>query len=154
MMPILLDWEFDVLITHNRWTLTNRNAGQLIETALSRGVAVMNAAPYAGGVFAKGSEAHPRYVYQEADDRMLDPVRRIERICARTRRAARRGSRCSSRCATRAWPPPSAASPAPSASGRPSPGPSTTSPTRSGPRSAISRPSSADPEATRVYSPD
>ena len=83
MMPILLDWEFDVLITHNRWTLTNRNAGQLIETALSRGVAVMNAAPYAGGVFAKGSEAHPRYVYQEADDRMLDPVRRIERICAR-----------------------------------------------------------------------
>ena len=83
MMPILLEWEFDVLITHNRWTLANRNAGQLIETAVSRGVAVMNAAPYAGGVFAKGSEAHPRYVYQEAGDEMLDPVRQIERICAR-----------------------------------------------------------------------
>ena len=83
MMPILLDWEFDALITHNRWTLANRNAGQLIETALSRGVAVINAAPYAGGVFAKGSERHPRYVYQEADDDVLDPIREIERICAR-----------------------------------------------------------------------
>ena len=83
MMPILLDWEFDVLITHNRWTLANRNAGQLIETALSRGVAVMNAAPYSGGVFAKGSVEHPRYVYQDKDDSALDPVRDIERICAR-----------------------------------------------------------------------
>ena len=83
MMPILLDWDFDVLITHNRWTLSNRNAGQLIETALSRGVAVMNAAPYAGGVFAKGSVEHPRYVYQEADESTLDPIREIEDICAR-----------------------------------------------------------------------
>jgi len=83
MMPILLDWEFDVLITHNRWTLVNRNAGLLIETALSRGVAVMNAAPYAGGVFAKGSVEHPRYVYQEADEKTLDPIREVERICAR-----------------------------------------------------------------------
>ena len=82
MLPILLEWPFDVLITHNRWTLVNRNAGQLIETALSRGVAVMNAAPYAGGVLAKGSDAHPRYVYQEGTEAMLDPVRRIERICA------------------------------------------------------------------------
>ena len=83
MMPILLDWEFDVLITHNRWTLANRNAGQLIEMAISRGVAVINAAPYAGGVFAKGSAEHPRYVYQEADDATLDPIREIEAICAR-----------------------------------------------------------------------
>ena len=82
MMPILLEWEFDVMITHNRWTLANRNAGQLIETAVSRGVAVMNAAPYAGGVLAKGSDAHPRYVYQEADGKALDPIREIERICA------------------------------------------------------------------------
>ena len=82
MMPILLDWEFDVLITHNRWTLLNRNAGQLIETALSRGIKIMNAAPYAGGMLAKGSEAHPRYVYQEPNEAVLEPVRKIERICA------------------------------------------------------------------------
>jgi D-threo-aldose 1-dehydrogenase len=34
-------------------------------------------------VLAKGSSAYPRYVYQEASDAMLDPIRRIEAICAR-----------------------------------------------------------------------
>ena len=26
MMPMLRDWDFDALITHNRFTLANRNA--------------------------------------------------------------------------------------------------------------------------------
>ncbi len=82
MMPLLRDWDFDCLITHNRWTLVNRNAGPLIELAQARGVAVLNAAPYAGGALAKGS-AHGRYVYQKADAAMLAPVRRVEEICAR-----------------------------------------------------------------------
>jgi D-threo-aldose 1-dehydrogenase len=46
-------------------------------------MAVINAAPYAGGVLAKGSEAFPRYVYQEAGTETLDPVRRVEAVCAR-----------------------------------------------------------------------
>ncbi|MFC4170649.1 aldo/keto reductase [Microvirga sp. GCM10011540] len=83
MMPLLRDWDFDVLITHNRFTLTNRNADAMIDFARSRGIAVLNAAPYAGGVLAKGSSAYPRYVYQEASEEVLDPVRRIEAICAR-----------------------------------------------------------------------
>ncbi len=32
-------------------------------------------------VLAKGSSAYPRYVYQEASDAVLDPIRRIEAIC-------------------------------------------------------------------------
>jgi D-threo-aldose 1-dehydrogenase len=83
MMPILRDWDFDVLITHNRLTLTNRNAEPMINFARSRGVAVLNAAPYAGGVLAKGSDRFPKYVYQEASSGILDPIRRIEEICAR-----------------------------------------------------------------------
>ena len=83
MMPILKDWDFDALITHNRYTLVNRNAEAMIALAAERGIAVLNAAPYAGGVFAKGTAAHPRYVYQEASDAMLEPVRRVEAICAR-----------------------------------------------------------------------
>jgi D-threo-aldose 1-dehydrogenase len=83
MMPLLRDWDFDTLITHNRFTLVNRNAEAMIDFAYSKGIAVLNAAPYAGGVLAKGSEAYPRYVYQEASDEVLDPVRRIESICAR-----------------------------------------------------------------------
>ena len=52
---------------------------------------MLNAAPYAGGVLAKGSSDYHRYVYQEANDATLAPIRRIEAICThhRVRRAAR-----------------------------------------------------------------
>jgi D-threo-aldose 1-dehydrogenase len=83
MMPMLRDFDFDAIITHNRFTLTNRNAEPMIDFCRSRGIAVLNAAPYAGGVLAKGSGSYKRYVYQEASDAVLDPVRRIETICAR-----------------------------------------------------------------------
>lgn len=83
MMPILRDFDLDAIITHNRYTLVNRNADAMIDLALSRGMAVLNAAPYAGGALAKGSAAHRRYVYQEATDAMLAPIARVEDICAR-----------------------------------------------------------------------
>src|SRR5271165_4688522 len=83
MMPLLRDWDFDALITHNRFTLVNRNAEPMLNLAEARGIAVLNAAPYASGVLAKGSREYPRYVYQEASDAALEPVRRIEAICAR-----------------------------------------------------------------------
>jgi D-threo-aldose 1-dehydrogenase len=83
MTPILRDWDFDALITHNRFTIANRNGQELLDLAQSRGIAVLNAAPYAGGVLAKGSSEYPRYVYQEASAAALDPIRRVEAICAR-----------------------------------------------------------------------
>jgi D-threo-aldose 1-dehydrogenase len=83
MMPLLRDWDFDALITHNRFTLVNRNADAMLDLAASRGIAVLNAAPYASGILAKGSSVYPRYVYQEASAAMLDPIRLIEAICAR-----------------------------------------------------------------------
>ena len=83
MTPLLKDWDFDALITHNRFTLVNRNAEAMIGLAVKRGTAVLNAAPYAGGVFAKSSAAFPRYAYQKADDAMLAPVRQVEAICVR-----------------------------------------------------------------------
>jgi D-threo-aldose 1-dehydrogenase len=83
MMPMLRDFDFDALITHNRFTLANRNAEAMIDFAYARGIAVLNAAPYAGGVLAKGSGAYARYVYQEASPELLDPIRRIEAICAK-----------------------------------------------------------------------
>jgi D-threo-aldose 1-dehydrogenase len=83
MMPMLREFDFDALITHNRFTLVNRSAQPMIDFAHARGVAVLNAAPYAGGVLAKGSSAYGRYVYQEASPQMLDPIRRIEAACAK-----------------------------------------------------------------------
>ena len=82
MMPLLRDWDFDALITHNRYTLVNRNAEPMIELAQELGIAVLNAAPYAAGALSKGA-SHGRYVYQEATSEMLAPVRRVEEICAR-----------------------------------------------------------------------
>ncbi len=83
MMPLLRDWDFDALITHNRFTLANRNAAEMMDLALQRGIAVLNAAPYSGGVLAKGTASHKRYVYQEASPEMLVPIARIEEVCAR-----------------------------------------------------------------------
>ena len=83
MMPILEKFDFDAMITHNRFTLVNRNAEAMIDYAVGKGIAVINAAPFAGGVFARGSASNPRYVYQEATEEMLRPVRAIEAICAK-----------------------------------------------------------------------
>jgi len=83
MMPLLREYPFDALITHNRFTPVNHNAADMIALAHEKGVAVLNAAPYAGGVFAKGTANYQRYAYQIATDAMLDPVRKVEAIAAR-----------------------------------------------------------------------
>jgi len=72
---------FDVVITHNRYTLLNRSAEPLFDVAMQRGVAVVNAAPYGSGILAKGPDAYPRYAYQKAPAQMIEQVRQIERIC-------------------------------------------------------------------------
>ena len=92
MMPLLRDWDFDALITHNRFTLVNRNAEAMLDFAKANGIAVLNAAPYAGGILAKGSSDYPRYVYQEGRLRSgagTDPPNRGD--LRPPRRASRRG---------------------------------------------------------------
>lgn len=83
MTDILPRWEFDALISHNRFTLLNREADQMFSDANARGIAILNAAPYAGGVLAKGSAEMPRISYQLASGDELAPVQAIEEICAR-----------------------------------------------------------------------
>lgn len=83
MRALLADWPFDVLITHNRFTLLNRQAEALFDLAARRGTAIFNAAPFAGGVLAKGSGQTRRIAYQETDETGLAPVRAIEAVCAR-----------------------------------------------------------------------
>ncbi len=83
MFPILRDRPFDALVSHNRYTVLNRSADQMFDYAHAQGMAILNAAPYAGGVLAKGSAEMPRVTYQDADEKALAPVREIEAICAR-----------------------------------------------------------------------
>jgi D-threo-aldose 1-dehydrogenase len=82
MLPIVRERPFDCVVTHNRFTLLNRSAGDLLDHCNARGIAVFNAAPFAGGVLAKGAAGMPRITYQEADETALEPVRAVERVCA------------------------------------------------------------------------
>ncbi len=83
MSTLLRRYPFDCLITHNRYSLLNRQAEEVMAYAQTQGMAIFNAAPYAGGVLAKGADVMPRVTYQEADEEALAPVRAIERICAK-----------------------------------------------------------------------
>lgn len=74
---------FDVVLTHNRWTLVDRSADQLIDDAVSRGVAVLNAAVFGGGVLARGmGSTGARYGYREAEPRVVEALSAIERLAA------------------------------------------------------------------------
>lgn len=75
---------FDVLLVHNRWTLVDHSAGQLIEQAVERGVAVVNAAVYGGGILARQQDdGNHSYGYRPARPETLDPVGAMRKVCAR-----------------------------------------------------------------------
>lgn len=74
---------FEVVMTHNRYTLLNRIAEPLIATATGRGVAVLNAAPYGSGILAKGPEAYARYAYRAADADEVARARGAAEVCRR-----------------------------------------------------------------------
>ena len=80
MMPLLRDWDFDAVITHNRYTLVDQNAEPMIDFAHAKGIAVLNAAPYGSGVLAKGSDRYARYAYQDTTGDRLAPIHRLEEI--------------------------------------------------------------------------
>ena len=57
--PITLNFvnaEIDAVIHHNRYSLLNRSAEPLIEAAVARGMAVLNAAPYGSGMLVITAE--------------------------------------------------------------------------------------------------
>jgi len=83
MLPLVKDFDFDLILNHNRYTLLNRSAADLYDLARSKGFATLNAAPYAGGVLAKGASVMPQIAYSPADEEALSGVRKIEEICAR-----------------------------------------------------------------------
>jgi D-threo-aldose 1-dehydrogenase len=72
---------FEALITHNRWTLIDRSAGDLIDEAVDLGIGVVNGAPFGGGILAKGSAARTDYAYRSAHPEILQRVRAVEAAC-------------------------------------------------------------------------
>lgn len=74
---------FEAAISHNRFTLLNREAEPLWEVCTRRGVAALNAAPYGSGILAKGPSAYPRYMYRQASPELLRRARQMEEACER-----------------------------------------------------------------------
>jgi D-threo-aldose 1-dehydrogenase len=72
---------FSAVITHNRYTLLNRSANPLLDSASRRGLGVVNAAPYGSGMLAKGPEAYPRYAYQDAPQELVQRTRQMNDLC-------------------------------------------------------------------------
>jgi D-threo-aldose 1-dehydrogenase len=74
---------FEAVISHNRFTLLNREAESLWEVCTRRGVAALNAAPYGSGILAKGPGAYPRYMYNQASPDLLRRAWQMEEACER-----------------------------------------------------------------------
>ena len=74
---------FSVVLTHNRYSLIDTSAEPLFEEAGELGVAVLNAAPFGGGVLAGAPQAQGYYGYQEAGPEILARTEARHAACAR-----------------------------------------------------------------------
>src|SRR5690349_21546565 len=59
---------FDVVLTHSRFNLVDRSAEPLLDEARELGVAVLNAAPFGGGILAGANHARGYFAYREVND--------------------------------------------------------------------------------------
>src|SRR5260370_25563075 len=74
---------YEAAISHNRFTLLNREAETFWDVCARHGVAALNAAPYGSGILAKGPGAYPRYMYDQASPELLRRARQMEATCQR-----------------------------------------------------------------------
>ena len=83
MMRYVQTGAFEVVLSHNRYTLLNTAASPLWDLAAQRGVAAVNAAPYGGGILSKGPAPDSWYAYKPARPDVLDRARLLAELCAR-----------------------------------------------------------------------
>ncbi|MGC5221675.1 aldo/keto reductase [Micromonospora sp. DT81.3] len=82
LRPLVDTGVFDVVLTHNRYTLLDRSAEELIAEASARGLGVLNAAPYGGGLLARGPASTSKYAYAERGDARA-AAERMQAACER-----------------------------------------------------------------------
>jgi D-threo-aldose 1-dehydrogenase len=75
--------EFEVVLSHNRYTLLDRSAEPLFRSAADRGLGVLNAAPYGGGMLSKGPSVQQNYAYGSRDNRIRQAAEAMEAACRR-----------------------------------------------------------------------
>ncbi len=80
-LDFLRTGHFQVVMSHNRYTLVDSSAEPLIQECVDRGVGFINAAPFGGGILVRGPEEFPAYRYGRADEGLLERVRAMEAAC-------------------------------------------------------------------------
>jgi D-threo-aldose 1-dehydrogenase len=73
---------FNAVITHNRYTLVDRSAEHLLGYAAAAGVAVLNAAPYGGGILTRTPRTTDRYAYSTGAPALLAAVDMMAQLAA------------------------------------------------------------------------
>jgi D-threo-aldose 1-dehydrogenase len=73
---------FEVVLTHNRYTLLDRTAEPLLERAKRDGLGFVQGAPFGGGVLAKGLAAFDTYAYRPMTTQTRRRAEQLAEICA------------------------------------------------------------------------
>ena len=74
---------FQVVLTHNRWTLLDQSAGPLLDDCAAAAVAVLNGAPFGGGMLVKGPAQVPKYCYRQAPPALVSAALAMQAACDR-----------------------------------------------------------------------
>ena len=74
---------FAVVLTHNRFSLVDQSAEPLLAEAAALGVAVLNAAPFGGGILAGSQASKGFYAYRRARPALLARIDTLHATCAR-----------------------------------------------------------------------
>ncbi|MHB1007780.1 MAG: aldo/keto reductase [Propionibacteriaceae bacterium] len=73
---------FEAVLTHNRYTLLDRTAEPLLQRATELGIGVLQAAPFGGGILAKGPGTYDTYAYQPMTSETRRRAEALFRVCS------------------------------------------------------------------------
>lgn len=73
---------FDAVLCHNRFTFVDRSAAGLFAAAKQRDMTVFNAAPFGGGLLARGPQPGANYAYRPASEELRAWTADLEALCA------------------------------------------------------------------------
>ncbi|MBF0815134.1 aldo/keto reductase [Microbacterium paludicola] len=74
---------FELLLVHNRWTVADRSAGDLLARAQADGAGLINAAVLGGGALTDPVRVPGKYGYGPAPAETLDAIERMREVCRR-----------------------------------------------------------------------
>jgi D-threo-aldose 1-dehydrogenase len=74
---------FEVLLTHNRWTLVDGSAQSLLERCAAAGIGLVNAAVFGGGVLARPEAGGTTYGYRPLRPATATAIRAMSDACRR-----------------------------------------------------------------------